>query len=90
MATETTEIRARLEKLVIARSRLALTSIADGERLDYELGYDSSALLSLLLDVEDAFRIEIPPERVPELVGAPFGTLVALVESARAPGGETP
>jgi acyl carrier protein len=83
-----TETRARLERLVIARSRLQLSRVGDDERLNYELGFDSSALLQLLLDAEDAFGIEIPPERVPELVGAPFAQLVALVESARAAPGE--
>jgi acyl carrier protein len=83
-----TDTRARLERLVIARSRLQLSRVGDDERLNYELGYDSSALLQLLLDAEDAFGIEVAPERVPELVGAPFSQLVALVESARAaPGG---
>ena len=57
-------------------------------RSDYELGYDSSALLQLLLDAEDAFGIEVPPERVPELVGAPFSQLIALVEAARAGAGD--
>lgn len=83
MATETTEMRARLERLVISRSRLQLSAVGDDERLDFELGYDSAALLSLLLDVEDAFGIEIPPERVPALVGARFAALVALVEQVR-------
>jgi acyl carrier protein len=83
-----TDTRARLERLVTARSRLQLSRVSDDERLNYELGFDSSALLQLLLDAEDAFGIEIPPERVPELVGAPFAQLVALVESARAAPGE--
>ena len=83
------DTRARLERLVIARSRLELSRVADDERLNYELGYDSSALLQLLLDAEDAFGIEVPPERVPELVGAPFSRLVALIEAARSGAGET-
>ena len=82
------DTRERLERLVVARSRLQLSRVGDDERLDYELGYDSSALLQLLLDAEDAFGIELPPERVPELVGAPFSQLVALVETARAASGE--
>ena len=83
------DTRERLERLVVARSRLQLSRVGDDERLDYELGYDSSALLQLLLDAEDDFGIEVPPERVPELVGAPFARLVALVEAARAGTGET-
>jgi len=76
-------IRDRLERLVIANSRLDLAAVADGDRLDFDLGYDSHALLNLLLDVEDAFGIEVPPAKVPELIGAPFGELVALVERQR-------
>ncbi|MCU0230175.1 MAG: phosphopantetheine-binding protein [Acidobacteria bacterium] len=80
----TSDTRERLERLVIARSKLRLARVSDDERLNYELGYDSAALLALLLDAEDAFGIEVPPERVPELAGAPFARLVALVEAARA------
>lgn len=83
----TSDVRTRLERLVIARSRLRLARVGDDERLDHELGFDSAALLALLLDVEDAFGVEVPPERVPELVGAPFARLVALVEAARAGAG---
>ncbi len=84
----TSDTRERLERLVIARSRLQLARVGDDDRLNYELGYDSAALLALLLDAEDAFGIEVPPERVPELVGAPFARLVALVEAVRAGAGE--
>ncbi len=84
----TSDTRERLERLVIARSRLQLARVGDDDRLNYELGYDSAALLALLLDAEDAFAIEVPPERVPELVGAPFARLVALVEAVRAGAGE--
>lgn len=80
----TSDTRERLERLVIARSKLRLAQVSDDERLNYELGFDSAALLALLLDAEDAFGIEVPPERVPELVGAPFARLVALVEASRA------
>lgn len=84
----TSDTRERLERLVIARSRLQLARVGDDDRLNFELGYDSAALLALLLDAEDAFAIEVPPERVPELVGAPFARLVALVEAVRAGAGE--
>ncbi|MCU0224123.1 MAG: phosphopantetheine-binding protein [Acidobacteria bacterium] len=84
----TSDTRERLERLVIARSRLQMARVGDDDRLNYELGYDSAALLALLLDAEDAFAIEVPPERVPELVGAPFARLVALVEAVRAGAGE--
>lgn len=83
--------RAELERLVRARSKLELEAVADGDVLGYELGFDSQALLALLLDVEDAFQIEIPPERVSELAGATFGSLVSLVRVATAaPGKQVP
>lgn len=73
-------VRSRLERLVIARSRLQLKQVADDDILNFELGYDSHATLNLLLDIEDSFGVEVPPDRVPELVGQPFRLLVAMVE----------
>lgn len=72
--------RDRLEAMVRANSRLDLERVDDSQCLNFELGYDSHALLNLLLDVEDGFGVEVPPEEVPELVGRPFADLLALVE----------
>lgn len=73
-------VRERLERLVAANSRIELREVGDDDRLNFDLGYDSHAMLNLLLDVEDEFGIEVPPEKVPDLVGARFGDLVGLVE----------
>ncbi|UCF67269.1 MAG: acyl carrier protein [Acidobacteriota bacterium] len=68
---------------MIKNSRLNLSELRGDERLNFELGYDSHALLSLLLDIEDEFGIEVPPERVPKLVGVAVADLVAMIESER-------
>ncbi len=74
--------RDRLLELVRGNSRLELKDVADDQVLNFDLGYDSAALLNLMLDIEDAFGIEIPPEKVPELVGITFGELVEKVAGA--------
>lgn len=74
-------LRERLEALVIARSRIQLRQVRDDDTLNFELGYDSHAMLNLLLDIEDTFGIEVPPDRVPELVGKRFDELLELVAS---------
>ncbi len=76
--------RDRLLELVRRNSRLVLREVAADQVLNFDLGYDSAALLNLMLDIEDAFGIEIPPEKVPELVGITFGELVVRVEAAAA------
>ena len=73
-------IRDDLERLVVKNVKFELTSVADDDVLGVELGLDSQALLGLLLDAEDRFGIEIPSERVPDLVGIRFEELVQLVE----------
>ena len=80
--------RDRLLELVRKNSRLDLRDVADDQVLNFDLGYDSAALLNLMLDIEDAFGIEIPPEKVPELVGITFGQLVEKVEGAVAGTGD--
>jgi acyl carrier protein len=75
-------VRSDLQRLVRANSKLALAHVEESAILGHELGFDSQALLALLLDVEDAFGIEIPPERVPDLVGISFGRFADLVEQA--------
>jgi acyl carrier protein len=76
----TSEVRDRLVGLVIARSRLQLDQVRDDDRLNFDLGYDSHALLNLLLDVEDHWGFEVPPERIPELIGIEFSGLVQIIE----------
>ena len=72
--------RATLERLVIRNAKISLSEVPDQSRLDHELGFDSQAFVALLLDIEDAFDIEIPPERVRALTSLTFGELVGLVQ----------
>ncbi len=76
-------IREELERLVLRNSRLKINEVADEQVLNFDLGFDSHALLNLLLDVEDAFDLELPPERVPEFVGISFADLAAKIEKQR-------
>ncbi len=79
-------VRETLVRLVIKNSRLELSAVGDEQELNFDLGYDSHALLNLLLDIEDAFGVEVPPEQVPEYVGIRFERLVALVHERRTAG----
>lgn len=71
-----------LERLVIRNAKLELHAVADDDLLGHEVGLDSQALLSLLLDIEDRFEVEIPQEQVAGLVGIRFADFVTLVEGA--------
>ncbi len=75
-------MRDDLERMVRENAKIDLRSVADDDRLGHELGLDSQALLTLLLDIEDRFEIEIPQEQVAGLVGIRFADFVTLVESA--------
>ena len=78
------DLRAGLERLVLKNSRLELKSVGDEQELNFDLGFDSHALLNLLLDIEDEYKIEVPPEKIPDLIGKPFGVLVELVRESLA------
>jgi acyl carrier protein len=75
--------RVRLEQLLRAHSRLPLGVIQADHRLGPELGFDSHAMLSLLLDVEDQFDLEWPADRVAELRGMRFEQLVQLLDELK-------
>lgn len=74
-------IEGRLRPLVIKNSRLKIDAISEDQALNFDLGYDSHALLNLLLDIEDEFGLEVPPDQVPEYVGVSFGKLVEMIQS---------
>lgn len=74
----------RIERLVMKNSRLELTSVDHDSRLNFDLGFDSHALLNLLLDIEDEFGLEIDPAEVPDLVGSSVAELVARVAQRQA------
>jgi len=76
------DLRDELERLVTTHSKVDLRVVADDDVLGHELGLDSQALLSLLLDIEDAFGIEIAPQQVSKLVGIRFEDFVTLVDGA--------
>jgi acyl carrier protein len=81
-APDESDLREELERLVRAHSKLELGAIGDDAVLGHELGFDSHALLALLLEVEDAFGVEIPEERTPELPGISFDGFARILEDA--------
>jgi acyl carrier protein len=87
-------LRTQLERLVQRHAKVQLAAVADEDVLGHELGLDSHALLALLLDVEDAFQLEITAEQTARLAGIRFADFVALVDrgvaAAHAPDGSAP
>ena len=66
--------------VVMKNSRLELSSVAAGDTLAGDLGFDSLAFLSLLSDLEDTFGIPLPVEAVDELKDITFGQLTRMIE----------
>lgn len=74
-------IEGRLKPLIIKNSRLTIDAVSEDQALNFDLGYDSHALLNLLLDIEDEFGLEVPPDQVPQYVGVSFGKLLEMIQS---------
>lgn len=65
---------------IVARHRRLRGEPLRGElRLASDLGFDSLAFLMLLTDLEQAFGLEFPVERIDELQDLTFDDLVLLV-----------
>jgi acyl carrier protein len=73
------ELAGLLKEALIKNSRLHLETVRDDDVLTRDLGYDSFALLNLILDLEDRLHIEIDPSRLAHLREIRFKELVALV-----------
>ena len=76
---EREELSGMLREALIRNSRLHLETVREEDVLTRDLGYDSFALLNLILDLEDRLHIEIDPSRLAHLRGIRFKELVALV-----------
>ena len=68
-----------LRQTLIRRSRVPLAAIRDEDVLTRDLGFDSFALLNVILDLEDRFSIEIDPARLAGLRQIDFQGFVMLV-----------
>ena len=60
----------------------AKATLRPEDRLIEDVGLDSMALARAVVALEDAFGIELPPERLHELRSATIGDLAALLASS--------
>lgn len=70
-----------LREIVDRHRRLRGTPLRGDQTLAGDLGFDSLAFLMLLTDLEQAFDLEFPVERIDELQTLTFGDLVRLVRT---------
>lgn len=74
-----TSVEEVLREIVSRHRRLRETPLHGGQTLAGDLGFDSLAFLMLLTDLEQAFGVEFPVERIDELQDLTFADLVRLV-----------
>jgi acyl carrier protein len=79
MNNDATEIRARIKQIIGNVSGLDPKRIGDEAKLRDELKLDSLSLLEIGVDVDLAFKLELPDERYKEINSIP--DMVSLVES---------
>ena len=65
-----TSIAERVRGLIARRLKRPEDEIGDDKQLGADLGADSLALVDIVMDVEDAFGIEIPDAESERLVSA--------------------
>ena len=75
-----------VREALVKRSRLRLSTVGDDDRLAGDLGFDSFALLQVVLDLEERLGIEIDPSRLAGLREMTVRQLVDLVEAQRGSG----
>ena len=79
MNQDATEIRARIKQIIANVAGLDPARIGDEATLRDELKLDSLSLLEIGVDVDLAFKLELPDERYKEIDSIPG--MVALVQS---------
>lgn len=77
MSQDATEIRARIKQIIANVSGLDPKRIGDEAKLRDELKLDSLSLLEIGVDVDLAFKLELPDERYKEIDSIP--DMVSLV-----------
>ncbi|MFL6197151.1 MAG: acyl carrier protein [Thermoanaerobaculia bacterium] len=77
MSQDATEIRARIKQIIANVSGLDAKRIGDEAKLRDELKLDSLSLLEIGVDVDLAFKLELPDERYKEIDSIP--DMVSLV-----------
>jgi acyl carrier protein len=78
MNQDAAEIRARIKQIIAHVAGLDPVRIGDEAKLRDELKLDSLSLLEIGVDVDLAFRLELPDERYKEIDSIP--DMVALVQ----------
>ncbi len=78
MAQETTEIRDRIKQIIANVAGLDARKIGDESMLRDDLKLDSLSLLEIGVDVDLAFKLELPDERYKEIDSLPG--MVTLVQ----------
>lgn len=79
MNQDATEIRARVKQIIANVAGLDAARIGDEAKLRDELKLDSLSLLEIGVDVDLAFKLELPDEHYKEIDSIP--DMVALVQS---------
>jgi acyl carrier protein len=78
MSQDTVEIRDRIKQIIANVSGLDPKRIGDEARLRDELKLDSLSLLEIGVDVDLAYKLELPDERYKEIDSIP--DMVSLVQ----------
>ena len=90
------DLRGWVRAALVKHSRLRLETIGEDQYLAKDLGFDSFALLQVVLDLEDRLGIEIDAEKLAGLRDMTFREFVELVDAQVAgadvvsPGGNAP
>jgi acyl carrier protein len=79
MNQDATEIRARVKQIIANVAGLDPARIGDEAKLRDELKLDSLSLLEIGVDVDLAFKLELPDEHYKQIDSIP--AMVALVQS---------
>lgn len=75
---ESTEIRTQIKSIIGKVSGLDPARIGDNDKLRDDLNLDSLSLLEIGVDVDMAFKLELPDERYKEIDSIP--DMVGLVQ----------
>jgi acyl carrier protein len=78
MNTSAEDIRTRIKQIIANVAGLNATRIADDAHLREDLKLDSLSLLEIGVDVDLAFKLELPDERYKEIDSIP--AMVSLVQ----------
>ena len=88
MSTNAEEIRTRIKQIIANVAGLNAGRIGDDARLREDLKLDSLSLLEIGVDVDLAFKLELPDERYKEIDSLP--AMVDLVQQRLGEGVEQP